>query len=197
MSASVFSWTLCRFWEMEAGSVVRAVFEFLPSVSEELPLFTGDVIEVLSVLDEFWLLGNKDGVTGKRSRISLSNYPLTVLCRPLHFPWAYVEGSRCILGNMCQNVHLLSPPPPKKIPLDGSFLKAECLLRWERGFPRRGSRAGKSAWTSWSVPEKQAGPENLPQVAWCIYTEVKQNYEMMCCSVLQLLPPCLLPLTFR
>lgn len=50
---------------MEAGSVVRAVFEFLPSVSEELPLFTGDVIEVLSVVDEFWLLGNKDGVTGK------------------------------------------------------------------------------------------------------------------------------------
>ncbi|XP_037610883.1 dynamin-binding protein isoform X2 [Sebastes umbrosus] len=50
---------------MEAGSVVRAIFEFLPSVSEELPLFTGDVIEVLSVVDEFWLLGNKDGVTGQ------------------------------------------------------------------------------------------------------------------------------------
>nr|XP_057917595.1 dynamin-binding protein isoform X2 [Doryrhamphus excisus] len=50
---------------MEAGSVVRAVFEFLPSVSEELPLFTGDVIEVLSVVDEFWLLGSKDGVTGQ------------------------------------------------------------------------------------------------------------------------------------
>ncbi|XP_077358220.1 dynamin-binding protein isoform X2 [Festucalex cinctus] len=50
---------------MEAGSLVRAVFEFLPSVSEELPLFTGDVIEVLSVVDEFWLLGNKDGVTGQ------------------------------------------------------------------------------------------------------------------------------------
>ncbi|KAL6094986.1 dnmbp [Pungitius sinensis] len=50
---------------MEAGSVVRAVFEFLPSVSEELPLFTGDVIEVLSVVDEFWLLGNKDGITGQ------------------------------------------------------------------------------------------------------------------------------------
>ncbi|XP_061565302.1 dynamin-binding protein isoform X2 [Cololabis saira] len=50
---------------MEAGSVVRAVFEFLPSVPEELPLFTGDVIEVLSVVDEFWLLGNKDGVTGQ------------------------------------------------------------------------------------------------------------------------------------
>jgi hypothetical protein len=49
---------------MEPGSVVRAVFEFLPSVSEELPLFTGDVIEVLNVVDEFWLLGNKDGVTG-------------------------------------------------------------------------------------------------------------------------------------
>ncbi|KAM8836530.1 dynamin-binding protein isoform 1-T2 [Spinachia spinachia] len=50
---------------MEAGSVVRAVFEFLPSVSEELPLFTGDVIEVLGVVDEFWLLGNKDGITGQ------------------------------------------------------------------------------------------------------------------------------------
>ena len=45
--------------------MVRAVFEFLPSVSEELPLFPGDVIEVLSVVDEFWLLGNKDGVTGE------------------------------------------------------------------------------------------------------------------------------------
>ncbi|KAM9774088.1 dynamin-binding protein isoform X1 [Syngnathus typhle] len=50
---------------MEAGSLVRAVFEFLPSVSEELPLFTGDVIEVLGVVDDFWLLGNKDGVTGQ------------------------------------------------------------------------------------------------------------------------------------
>uniref|UniRef100_A0A8C8DHT2 Dynamin-binding protein n=1 Tax=Oryzias sinensis TaxID=183150 RepID=A0A8C8DHT2_9TELE len=50
---------------MEAGSLVRARFEFLPSVSEELPLFPGDVIEVLSVVDEFWLLGNKDGVTGQ------------------------------------------------------------------------------------------------------------------------------------
>lgn len=49
---------------------MRTVFEFLPSVSEELPLFTGDVIEVLSVIDEFWLLGNKDGVTGKISRSS-------------------------------------------------------------------------------------------------------------------------------
>lgn len=60
---------------MEAGSVVRTVFEFLPSVSEELPLFTGDVIEVLSVIDEFWLLGNKDGVTGKKSR-SLSDHKM-------------------------------------------------------------------------------------------------------------------------
>ncbi|KAJ7984657.1 hypothetical protein DPEC_G00357030 [Dallia pectoralis] len=50
---------------MEPGSVVRAVFEFLPSVSEELPLFTGDVVEVLHVVDEFWLFGNKDGVTGQ------------------------------------------------------------------------------------------------------------------------------------
>ncbi|XP_048464737.1 dynamin-binding protein isoform X2 [Rhincodon typus] len=50
---------------MEPGSLVRAVFDFLPSVSEELPIFAGDVIEVLSVLDEFWLLGKKDGVTGQ------------------------------------------------------------------------------------------------------------------------------------
>ncbi|XP_051925284.1 dynamin-binding protein isoform X2 [Hippocampus zosterae] len=50
---------------MEAGTLVRAVFEFLPSVSEELPLFAGDVIEVLGAVDEFWLLGDKDGVTGQ------------------------------------------------------------------------------------------------------------------------------------
>ncbi|XP_078392549.1 dynamin-binding protein-like, partial [Cetorhinus maximus] len=50
---------------MEAGSLVRAVFDFRPSVSEELPIFGGDVIEVVSVLDEFWLLGRKDGVTGQ------------------------------------------------------------------------------------------------------------------------------------
>ncbi|KAL0984601.1 hypothetical protein UPYG_G00143810 [Umbra pygmaea] len=50
---------------MEPGSVVRAIFDFLPSVSEELPLFTGDVIEVLNLVDEFWLFGNKDGVTGQ------------------------------------------------------------------------------------------------------------------------------------
>ncbi|XP_048843583.1 dynamin-binding protein isoform X2 [Brienomyrus brachyistius] len=50
---------------MELGSVVRAIFDFRPSVSEELPLFAGDVIEVLSVVDDFWLLGNKDGVTGQ------------------------------------------------------------------------------------------------------------------------------------
>ncbi|NXR09692.1 DNMBP protein, partial [Semnornis frantzii] len=50
---------------METGSVVRAVFDFCPSVSEELPLFVGDVIEVLAVVDEFWLLGKKEGVTGQ------------------------------------------------------------------------------------------------------------------------------------
>ncbi|XP_075790560.1 dynamin-binding protein isoform X2 [Pelodiscus sinensis] len=50
---------------MEAGSVVRAVFDFRPSVSEELPLFVGDVIEVLEAVDEFWLLGKKEGVTGQ------------------------------------------------------------------------------------------------------------------------------------
>ncbi|XP_044153950.1 dynamin-binding protein-like isoform X3 [Bufo gargarizans] len=50
---------------MEAGSVVRAMFDFCPSVSEELTLFAGDVIEVLNVIDEFWLLGNKEGITGQ------------------------------------------------------------------------------------------------------------------------------------
>nr|XP_060624165.1 dynamin-binding protein isoform X1 [Anolis sagrei ordinatus] len=50
---------------MEAGSVVRAIFDFCPSVSEELPLFVGDVTEVLAVIDEFWLLGKKEGVTGQ------------------------------------------------------------------------------------------------------------------------------------
>ncbi|XP_054019226.1 dynamin-binding protein [Dryobates pubescens] len=50
---------------METGSVVRAVFDFCPSVSEELPLFVGDVIEVLAVVDEFWLFGKKEGVTGQ------------------------------------------------------------------------------------------------------------------------------------
>ncbi|XP_068923285.1 dynamin-binding protein isoform X1 [Petaurus breviceps papuanus] len=50
---------------MEPGSVVRAIFDFCPSVSEELPLFVGDVIEVLEVVDEFWLLGKKEDVTGQ------------------------------------------------------------------------------------------------------------------------------------
>lgn len=45
--------------------MVRAIFDFCPSVSEELPLFVGDVIEVLAVVDEFWLLGKKEDVTGQ------------------------------------------------------------------------------------------------------------------------------------
>lgn len=51
--------------------MVRAIFDFCPSVSEELPLFVGDVIEVLAVVDEFWLLGKKEDVTGKRYPSSL------------------------------------------------------------------------------------------------------------------------------
>lgn len=49
--------------------MVRAIFDFCPSVSEELPLFVGDIIEVLAVVDEFWLLGKKEDVTGKRLMI--------------------------------------------------------------------------------------------------------------------------------
>ena len=58
---------LSSLGSMEPGSVVRAIFDFCPSVSEELPLFVGDVIEVLAVVDEFWLLGKKEDVTGKRA----------------------------------------------------------------------------------------------------------------------------------
>ncbi|XP_062988536.1 dynamin-binding protein isoform X2 [Elgaria multicarinata webbii] len=68
---------------MEAGSVVRAVFDFCPSVSEELPLFVGDVIEVLAVIDEFWLLGKKEGVTGD----------LVILDGPVASPW--LQGRSC------------------------------------------------------------------------------------------------------
>ncbi|CAM9573624.1 unnamed protein product [Lampetra fluviatilis] len=50
---------------MEAGSLLRAMFEFRPSVPEELTLFVGDVVLLLDTLDEFWLLGKKDGVTGQ------------------------------------------------------------------------------------------------------------------------------------
>ncbi|XP_031453551.1 dynamin-binding protein isoform X2 [Phasianus colchicus] len=63
--SSCRSQSACRPHTMETGSVVRAVFDFCPSVSEELPLFVGDVIEVLDVVDEFWLLGKKEGVTGQ------------------------------------------------------------------------------------------------------------------------------------
>ena len=51
--------------------MVRATFDFCPSVSEELPLFVGDIIEVLAVVDEFWLLGKKEDVTGKKLIILL------------------------------------------------------------------------------------------------------------------------------
>lgn len=57
--------------------MVRAIFDFCPSVSEELPLFVGDVIEVLAVVDEFWLLGKKEDVTGKR--YSFHTWPLASL----------------------------------------------------------------------------------------------------------------------
>ena len=80
---------------MEAGSVVRAVFEFLPSVSEELPLFTGDVIEVLSVLDEFWLLGNKDGVTGEVSGIVVTKnkiYVIDCFSEEVRLCWLHTEA---------------------------------------------------------------------------------------------------------
>lgn len=59
--------------------MVRAIFDFCPSVSEELPLFVGDVIEVLAVVDEFWLLGKKEDVTGKRVIIALVQSGLEAL----------------------------------------------------------------------------------------------------------------------
>ncbi|XP_073408891.1 dynamin-binding protein isoform X3 [Dendrobates tinctorius] len=66
MWTSHFSTSPCvSFVGMEVGSMVRAMFDFCPSVSEELTLFAGDVIEILNVIDEFWLLGNKEGITGQ------------------------------------------------------------------------------------------------------------------------------------
>lgn len=87
---------------------MRAVFEFLPSVSEELPLFTGDVIEVLSVLDEFWLLGNKDGVTGKcQGSLLLLHYTIITV----RSPKVNQKCLNCPLVAGCYIDSLLNPAP--------------------------------------------------------------------------------------
>nr|XP_055032448.1 dynamin-binding protein isoform X1 [Misgurnus anguillicaudatus]XP_055032449.1 dynamin-binding protein isoform X1 [Misgurnus anguillicaudatus]XP_055032450.1 dynamin-binding protein isoform X1 [Misgurnus anguillicaudatus] len=113
---------------MEAGSVVRAVFEFLPSVSEELPLFTGDVIEVLSVVDEFWLLGVKDGVTGQ-------------------FPSTFVEAVTIPSTKTGENLYVcindFHSAEPGNLPLKrGDVVAAEDAVEavWMRGRNAWGSR---------------------------------------------------------
>ncbi|XP_051968136.1 dynamin-binding protein-like isoform X2 [Xyrauchen texanus] len=112
---------------MEAGTVVRAVFEFLPSVSEELPLFTGDVIEVVSVVDEFWLLGIKDGVTGQ-------------------FPSTFVEPVTIPSTKTGENLYVcingLNSVEPGQLPLKrGDVVAAESTVDvvWMRGHNAWGS----------------------------------------------------------
>lgn len=81
--------------------MVRAIFDFCPSVSEELPLFVGDVIEVLAVVDEFWLLGKKEDVTGKLI-IHVQNGP-----SPLS-TWK-VKVKRAAEANRLQNTFVFFP----------------------------------------------------------------------------------------
>uniref|UniRef100_A0A671NR42 Dynamin-binding protein n=1 Tax=Sinocyclocheilus anshuiensis TaxID=1608454 RepID=A0A671NR42_9TELE len=113
---------------MEAGSVVRAVFEFLPSVSEELPLFTGDVIEVLSVVDEFWLLGIKDGVTGQ--------FPSTFV-EPVTIPSTKTGENLYVCINDFNSVDAGNLPLKR-----GDVVAAESTLDavWMRGHNAWGSR---------------------------------------------------------
>ncbi|XP_072522793.1 dynamin-binding protein isoform X2 [Salminus brasiliensis] len=115
---------------MEAGSVVRAVFEFLPSVSEELPLFAGDVVEVLSVVDEFWLLGIKDGVTGQ-------------------FPSTFVESITVPPTKAGEQLYVcindFSSVEPGNLPLKrGDVVAGEARVDavWQRG---------RNAWGSWGL----------------------------------------------
>ncbi|XDV44302.1 hypothetical protein PO909_012604 [Leuciscus waleckii] len=113
---------------MEAGSVVRAVFEFLPSVSEELPLFTGEVIEVLSVVDEFWLLGIKDGVTGQ--------FPSTFV-EPVVIPSTKTGENLYVCINDFNSVEAGNLPLKR-----GDVVAAECSVDavWIRGHNAWGSR---------------------------------------------------------
>ncbi|CAM4710879.1 unnamed protein product [Leuciscus chuanchicus] len=113
---------------MEAGSVVRAVFEFLPSVSEELPLFTGEVIEVLSVVDEFWLLGIKDGVTGQ--------FPSTFV-EPVVIPSTKTAENLYVCINDFNSVEAGNLPLKR-----GDVVAAECSVDavWIRGHNAWGSR---------------------------------------------------------
>ncbi|KAK7134900.1 hypothetical protein R3I93_018113 [Phoxinus phoxinus] len=113
---------------MEAGSVVRAVFEFLPSVSEELPLFTGEVIEVLSVVDEFWLLGIKDGVTGQ--------FPSTFV-EPVVIPSTKTAENLYVCINDFNSVEAGNLPLKR-----GDVVTAECSVDavWIRGHNAWGSR---------------------------------------------------------
>ncbi|XP_069756346.1 dynamin-binding protein isoform X2 [Narcine bancroftii] len=106
---------------MEPGSLVRAVFEFCPSVSEELPIFGGDVIEVLSVVDEFWLLGKKDGVTGQ--------FPSSFV-EPVYVPNTKLGEKLCVCTNDFR------PTAASELPLKrGDVIVVEGPLdgTWHRG----------------------------------------------------------------
>ncbi|XP_076307019.1 dynamin-binding protein-like isoform X2 [Tachypleus tridentatus] len=49
---------------METGSVGRAVYEFKTAMEGELPLEVGDVVQVLQVIDKYWLYGVSNKGTG-------------------------------------------------------------------------------------------------------------------------------------
>ncbi|XP_013774351.1 dynamin-binding protein-like isoform X2 [Limulus polyphemus] len=49
---------------METGSVGRAVYEFKTDIEGELPLEVGDVVQVLQVVDKYWLYGVSNKGTG-------------------------------------------------------------------------------------------------------------------------------------
>ncbi|XP_008568831.1 PREDICTED: dynamin-binding protein [Galeopterus variegatus] len=113
---------------METGSVVRAIFDFCPSVSEELPLFVGDIIEVLAVVDEFWLLGKKEDVTGQfpSSFVEIVTIP------------SLKEGERlfvCICEFTSQELNSLPLHRGDLVILDGT--------------PTAGWLQGRSCWGAW------------------------------------------------
>lgn len=109
--------------------MVRAIFDFCPSVSEELPLFVGDVIEVLAVVDEFWLLGKKEDVTGQfpSSFVEIVTIP------------SLKEGERlfvCICEFVSRELNSLSLHRGDLVILDDSA-------------PTAGWLQGRSCWGAW------------------------------------------------
>ena len=49
---------------MEPGVKVRALYDFQPTEDSELPLHSGDTIEVIKKVDDNWAVGKCGGKTG-------------------------------------------------------------------------------------------------------------------------------------